>query len=230
MKKIIAVLGGFCLILAMLIGSVGLVVFSHSFYMNLYDQTNLAEEEGISRQDLDDSIFMMLDYVEGKRDDLSGTITWKERVQSTFNEKEISHMKDVRALWQYAKTAGWIFLLIAVLCVMYFVIRTPQTWISWICWGFMMGTAGFAVVLTFLGCWMLIDFTGFWIQFHHLFFSNNLWLLNPATDFMIVICPEIMFSGLISRILLVFVPEVLILLLGSVYYLKRKAPLGFMNL
>lgn len=110
-KKILAVLSGFMLILAVLIGSIRLSVFDRSFYMELYDHLDLANQEGISRQDLDDSIFLMLDYVENKRDDLDGTIFWKGKEQPTFNEKEISHMEDVKALWQNAKRWGWIFLL-----------------------------------------------------------------------------------------------------------------------
>ena len=59
-----------------------------------------------------------------------------------------------------------------------------------------------------------------------MFFSNDLWLLDPATDFMIVICPENMFSALVTRIVLLFV-VVLGVLDGLAYFLlKRKLPIG----
>ncbi|WP_286356382.1 DUF1461 domain-containing protein [Ileibacterium valens] len=229
-KKILAVLSGFMLILAVLIGSIRLSVFDRSFYMELYDHLDLANQEGISRQDLDDSIFLMLDYVENKRDDLDGTIFWKGKEQPTFNEKEISHMEDVKALWQNAKRWGWIFFALTLMIYIYFFWKTPRTAFSWICWGVVMGTVGFAVILILLGSWMIFDFTSFWIRFHHMFFTNELWILDPMTDFMIVICPENMFSSLIAQIFTIFVPTLIVLFVLSVIYLKRKAPIGFENL
>lgn len=50
----------------------------------------------------------------------------------------------------------------------------------------------------------MADFNGFWTTFHQLFFTNDLWLLNPATDLMINLFPEAFFSHLVIRILLWF--------------------------
>lgn len=230
LKKGLSAAAGFLLILAMLIGSIRLVVFDHGFYLNLYDDLNLAAEAGVSEEDLEDSIFMMLDYVLGNRDDMNGEIVWKGRTQPTFNEREISHMKDVRDLWLNAEKAGWIFLGLSVLfsiAIFFLCRRSPAFTLSWLARGFVIGAAGFAVILVFLGIWMITDFTSFWIQFHHIFFSNSLWLLDPSKDFMIVICPEVMFSRMIARILTVFCSGFAVLLCGSWFYLKRKAPIGF---
>lgn len=98
---------GACLIVFLLISSVESVVFDQGFYLKLYDSLQLAEKEGISQDDLEESIFMMTDYVEGKRNDLNGEIVWRGRTQPTFNEKEILHMKDVRVLWQSASLVRW---------------------------------------------------------------------------------------------------------------------------
>ncbi len=230
LKKCVSVICGFGLIISLLIASISLSVFDRSFYTDLYEKTDLAAEENISEDDLYNSLFMMLDYVQGKRDDLDGTIIWHQRVQPTFNEKEIAHMKDVRSLWQHARSAGWICFAVSVIAAIWLMAKHVRSGISWIAWGYLMAAAGFLIILTLLGLWMWMDFTGFWISFHHLFFSNNLWLLDPATDFMIVICPEIMFSSLITRILLLFVPAFLILAALSIYILKRKAPVGFTTL
>jgi len=50
-----------------------------------------------------------------------------------------------------------------------------------------------------------VDFTSFWVSFHHLFFTNDLWLLNPETDVLIMMVPQQFFSDLVARIIIRFV-------------------------
>ena len=42
----------------------------------------------------------------------------------------------------------------------------------------------------------LVGFSRVFIAFHHLAFSNDLWLLDPATDAMIRMLPEEFFAGM----------------------------------
>ena len=70
-----------------------------------------------------------------------------------------------------------------------------------------------------LGIWILADFNGFWTTFHQVFFSNDLWLLNPYTDLMINLFPEAFFNHLVVRIILWFlafyVPAALIAIVNQ---------------
>lgn len=220
---------GVCLIVFLLISSVESVVFDHGFYLKLYDSLQLAEKEGISQDDLEESIFMMTDYVEGKRDDLYGEIVWRGYTQPTFNEKEILHMKDVRVLWQRASLVRWWCLALFVLLGAGVIFLDRKTWAGWLSAGFLQALAAFVIVLIFLGMWMAVDFTSFWISFHHVFFSNDLWSLDPATDFMIVICPEAMFSTMIRSICLRCLLGVGLLSAVSLWVLKKRMPIGFMD-
>lgn len=231
LKKILAFAGGACLIVFTLILSVDVVVFNKSFYKYVYEKIDLAETENISEEDLYNSIYMMIDYVHGDRDDLDGTITsWKGVEQPAFNEKEISHMVDVKALWLHARTVMIVCGIAAagIYILLFFLSR--KYWLAFIARGLEQAYACFAVILVFFGFWMAVDFSGLWVQFHHLFFSNNLWLLDPATDFMIVICPESLFFTMIVCIALLFGFFALLLLGFSIYYLKKKAVIGFDSL
>ena len=182
---------GLSIIVAMILSSVQAVVFNHSFYTSLYAKLNLAQVENISQEDLEESIFMMVDYVEGKRDDLNGEITWRSKKQPTFNTKEIRHMKDVRNLW---------------LSVVVLVVINRKQALFDLMLGFKNGLIAITILLVFFGFWWFIDFTGFWTWFHTIVFPGNSdWLLNPATDFMIVICPEQMFSTMVLQIALRFI-------------------------
>lgn len=223
-------LSGLCFILGLLICCVGWVVFDHGFYLDLYDQLNLAESAGVSQEDLEDSIFMMTDYVEGKKEDLNGTITWYGVEQPTFNDRETAHMKDVRALWLNASAFRWIMLALWLIlgAACYFLDR--KNWYGWLASGYLQALLCFAIFLAFLGMWMFVDFTSFWISFHHIFFSNDLWSLNPLTDFMIVICPEEMFSTMILQICLRFIGILAAVGLFDWWLLKKKMPIGFRSL
>lgn len=224
-RKVLPVLFGFSFLIAALLSSVAAVVFDHGFYIRLYDKLNLAETVSVSDEDLQNSIFMMTDYVEGKRDNLDGKVFWKNEVRDTFNAKEKKHMVDVRQLWQNARL---------VMIVSWFVCLISAGWLFWKfgsngtrCLGILMtgirqAGACLLVVLIFFAFWYFIDFTGLWTWFHTLFFAGNTdWLLNPATDFMIVICPEAMFSTMIAKIAIKLILAVLGFY-GGMAYLKSR--------
>ena len=54
------------------------------------------------------------------------------------------------------------------------------------------------------GALAAVDFNWFWTQFHHVFFTNDLWLLNPATSVLIQMVPEEFFSAIVLKILIWF--------------------------
>ena len=81
--------------------------------------------------------------------------------------------------------------------------------------------------LILLGIWILADFTGFWTTFHQLFFTNDLWLLNPATDLMINLFPEAFFSHLVIRILLWFLAFYLPCLIVAFYNRRQSIQMFF---
>lgn len=201
LKRTLSLTFGLSIIVAMLLSSVQAVVFNHSFYTSLYEKIDLAQRENISKEDLEDSIFMMTDYVEEKRDDLDGHIYWHNHTQPTFNTKEIRHMKDVRDLWLKAQLVMRIAWVLALVSVITLALLEKKQCLADLALGFKDGLICFAVLLVFFGFWWLIDFTGFWTWFHTIVFPGNSdWLLNPATDFMIVICPEEMFSTMVFQI------------------------------
>lgn len=55
-----------------------------------------------------------------------------------------------------------------------------------------------------LGIWVAVDFNSFWINFHYLFFDNDLWILSYRTDRMIRICPQQLFYDIVVKFGLIF--------------------------
>lgn len=61
------------------------------------------------------------------------------------------------------------------------------------------GSALFLGLAGLLALACALDFNRAFLAFHHLFFTNDLWLLNPATDLMIRLLPETFFAQVAGR-------------------------------
>ena len=57
--------------------------------------------------------------------------------------------------------------------------------------------AGAAALFAAVGIVVLLasrDFTAVFVKFHEIFFTNDLWLLNPQTDILIRMMPQLLFE------------------------------------
>ena len=61
--------------------------------------------------------------------------------------------------------------------------------------------AGLLGILTVRAC---IDFDAFWMGFHHVFFRNDLFLLDPDISIMINMFPAELFFAIVMLIVIVF--------------------------
>ena len=119
-------------------------------------------------------------------------------VQPAFNEKEMTHMADCFRLFALlrkvrSRLIPWAVLLIVGGAYLLQNQRKARlaAWLS---------PLVLLIPLGAFGIWAAIDFGGAFTFFHRVLFSNDLWLLNPATDLLIRICPESMFMGMGLRI------------------------------
>ncbi|MFH1591495.1 MAG: TIGR01906 family membrane protein [archaeon] len=115
-----------------------------------------------------------------------------------FNEREKAHMVDVKGLFDTAEMIALISLVLAVLIVLYLYWKMPQQAVRLVGLGLILvlPVAGLVALLI-----MVQDFSTFWKGFHELVFSNDLWLLDPETDNMIVLFAGDFFSNMVERII-----------------------------
>ncbi len=76
-------------------------------------------------------------------------------------------------------------------------------------------------LLLFVGIYAIVDFNGFWMNFHHVFFDNDLFLLDPNISIMINMFPSNFFFAVVFGIILLFV-SVIVLLKVLLVLFKRK--------
>ena len=165
-------------------------------YTALMDRLDVYEDVGIPRAEQILINRDLADYLAGRRGDLNRTVTLRgEIVPSPFNEREISHMRDVKGMFRagmivmYAAGAAAAGLLAVCLSVC-------RRWER--CLGVVAALAMAAILGGCVIVLMQADFSALFMAFHSLLFDNDLWLLDPATDAMIRMLPEPFFESIAS--------------------------------
>lgn len=224
-KTFIYTLGLIFFVLALLISSVEVVGFSTRFYQTQYQRLNTAQSMDLSQDDLMRATHTLLDYIQDKQDHLDLSVSVNGQPIEMFNEKEKEHMVDVKALFQGFNRLKNVFFGISLSLFTLALIKKDAFNRS--LGKKVLKKSGVTLfsLLFALGFYALIDFNGFWTLFHQLLFRNDLWLLDPKTDRMINMFPEIFFNTMVFRILGLFILlniVVLSLYSGFMTILKRK--------
>ena len=155
---------------------------------------------------------VLLDYIKDNRTDihLKAKIDGSER--EVFNKREIDHMVDVKDLFLKGFRWRWFFIaaFLAIALIAYF-IRGREA-IKDFSQAYLLALAFLIIVFSFGAMLIFIDFTAFWNKFHHIFFTNDLWMLDPAEDVMIRMFPEEFFLATVYKMLGFFVSQIVLIM------------------
>ena len=203
---------GFSVIAALLITSFEIAMYSDfDVYRYEYEKYDVLSDLDMNMDDVMYVTHEMMDYLRGKGDTLSVMTTVEGREQDFFNEQDRFHMGEVRDLFIGGLNIRFGACIAAVLCILFLIITRadikkiiPRSY--WIA----LGITGTAVL--FLGIAAVVDFDSVFVQFHHIFFDNDLWIFDPAEDYMIRMLPEGLFYDMVMRIGPVFVASLVVLL------------------
>lgn len=193
------------LIIALLIVSIEMFAINQGFFESEYSKLETAQSIGISEQDLTEVTHKLINYTTDADSNLDIQAEIGGEMQEVFGEREKDHMVDVKALYLAARNVRTYCLVGAVaLIIIAFLIAKGQA-LKTLCKAFLYVSGVFVLIVGALGIYAAVDFTSFWVSFHHLFFTNDLWLLDPATDVLIMMVPQQFFSDLVARIIIRFV-------------------------
>lgn len=170
--------------------SVQVIAGDLGFYQAGFSKYNISDRTRLPPAELTKAAQAFIHYFESDDEWLIVTVTDRSgRTFPLFNQRELLHMRDVQGLmhlvWRLQILAGlWI--------VAYGVVRFLRFRDSAIpdlrhlaVWG---GVAALTTVAG-LGGLSLLDFEAVFIQFHLLSFTNDLWLLDPDRDYLIMMFP-----------------------------------------
>ena len=205
---------GFSVIAALLITSFEIAMYADfDVYRQEYEKYDVLSDLDMTMDDVMYVTHEMMDYLRGEGDTLSVMTTVEGQEQDFFNEQDRFHMGEVRDLFIGGLNIRLGACAAAVLCILFLVITRADIkkiipgsyWIA-------LGVTG-AVLL--IGIAAVVDFNAVFVQFHHIFFDNDLWIFDPAEDYMIRMLPEGLFYDMVMRIGAIFVVSLVVLLVLS---------------
>lgn len=221
-------LSALCLMAILLITSVEAVAYwTPGYYEKEYAKYQVLED--LPEMTMDDLLIVtdeMMDYLRGDREDLHVFTTMGGEYREFFNEREIAHMEDVKDLFlgglAIRRTA--IFLLAACIA---FLILTKASLLAVLPKTVCLGVGTVFLAAGILGGIIATDFNKYFIIFHHIFFDNDLWILDPATDMLINIVPEPFFMDTAFRILAVFYGSAAVIFLICLFLWRKQRKTAF---
>ena len=202
---ICGVVASLCLIVSSLIISVEINIGDSAFFLEEYKKCRVDADLGMEMKDIEYVSDEMMKYLFGKRDDLVIYTNMRGEYREFFNDREKTHMIDVKNMYDGAVAVRTACLTSAAVLIGIMVCLRRRKAPEFLARAYLFTCIGaacfFGAILLFISSY---GFTEFWFKFHGVFFTNDLWLLNPATDMMILLLPEQFFFDLVFKSLLYF--------------------------
>ena len=111
-------------------------------------------------------------------------------------------MKDVRTLYNVSFYTMIFFIVLFIITTILIIILSKHKTMFYITRTFNKTLLAFIILIIVLAGIISYNFNLFWIKFHQLLFSNDLWLLSPDESNLIKMVPEEFFISLITTIIL----------------------------
>ena len=166
------------------------VIFSKSYLNKKYREYNVAADLSMTDEDLESVTEKLVNYVKGREESIDIEVSVRGEVCEFYNDTDISHMKDVRGiiirLRDFLVLSSFAALLSAVLLIIGKAKEEFRNGVL-IADALIVLLAGAVVIAANTNLDWLIVFA------HGIFFSNSDWLLDPAYDNLIFLCPEQLF-------------------------------------
>jgi len=178
-----------CLPLLFLTLSITTAFNAPGMYNHSFNKFDIAQVTGISNAELESAGRQLIDYFNSNQELADVTVIKNAEPFSLFNEREILHLKDVKALvnLNYA-----VMTFSAIYILGYLAIFLALAFSEWrkVLYQVIAGSVLTLAVIAMTGILALMDFNWLFLQFHLISFSNDLWLLDPAKDYLIMMFPE----------------------------------------
>ena len=173
--------------------NVRLVINLPALYSYGYDryEDEITRYMNIEREDYIDGGRQIRDYFNNDADELDVRVVVGGILRSIYSEREVLHMSDVKDLVRGVYRLGELsalYLFAFAVAGMFF-----EPWrrsLRRTAWHMAMGGAVTLGLVVLVGLGALAGFERLFLAFHEVSFSNDLWQLNPRTDYLIAMFPE----------------------------------------
>jgi integral membrane protein (TIGR01906 family) len=207
-----------CIPILIISSSVNVFTQSVGMYESGFEKYKIGDVTGFSKIELSNVAVKMVDYFKGKIDSPQLTVNKHGELQPLYNVKELTHLEDVRNIVKLFQILQIISIMIfIILAISMCFIASMDELLKSIQVGAIISGA-FTLILVI---WALIDFQSLFILFHMISFTNNLWILDPTKDYLIMMFPEGFFNDVaISMVVSIIVVSIIVWFIA--FILKRR--------
>lgn len=227
-QKLSAAAAMFLWIIVMLLTSFQIGIYGdpeYKFYEERYEKYQVTEELHMELSDVMEVTDYMMDYLIGREDELTFVTDVDGREQDFFNEQDRLHMADVKNLFLGGlKLRNLLLVLVVLICGGLVFTKCDMRRTLGRAYAIAFGV--FAGLGIFLAVAFSIDFTSCFRIFHEIFFTNDLWMFDPAEDYMIRMLPEGFFSDMVLRIAGIFAAGLLLVALVFALWGRLAGKIG----
>ena len=225
-KTLALAAAGLCAFICMLCGIVWTQVTSADQMLNGFIRFADTAKAGVPASAYPDYARALTTYLSGQTAQL--TVRAQDGSERPgFSEKELRHMYDVRGIVRGLGTLRYVS---GGLALIGFGLGwltgrrqgTREEALLRMLKGAAMGAGALLALILALAVWGSVNFTGLFVTFHRVMFSNDLWLLDPERDLLIMLMPTEFFIWYARQIVLACWPVLALMLLVPVGYRKLK--------
>ncbi|NQW22591.1 MAG: TIGR01906 family membrane protein [SAR202 cluster bacterium] len=209
--------------LFLITGSVAWAFNSPGLYNNGFEKYSISRISGITDSDLRQVSAELRSYFNSGDEPLSVRTSIFGVEQDLFNDREVGHMKDVKRL-------VWGIYILALASAVYLTIvvaagfamqrgRFVGPLAKQVAWG-----GGLTLLLLVIfGVAALAGFDSLFLKFHQLSFANDLWQLDPRTDYLVRIFPQnFWFDATVWVAARAIVGALILTVAGSAYLVHQR--------
>ena len=208
------------MIIVLFIGSLQIMIFNDAVFKWHYETHQITETTNMTLPDLMEVTGQLLDYIKDKEDHMVIESKIDGVHQEVFGEREKAHMIDVKNLYIGSRNMQWLSIVLLLLFIGFGMTKTKNMFAeTLIRIRYVMPIL--LAVMVGIGILFAIDFNKYFTIFHKLFFSNDLWLLDPKTDIMINMVPEVYFYTIVMMSLFLFSAGMIITVISMTIIGKR---------
>jgi len=180
-----------CLSILLVTATIAFEFNSLWLYKNGFQKYNISQTTGLAEAELDKAARGLISYLNSDEEYISLTVIKDGRPFELFNQREVAHLKDVKGLIRldYRLLLGTAIYVgaYAGICLWW---RRRRYWRR-LAWGVVGGSSIALGMMLALGIGStVLDFGQLFTQFHLFAFTNELWMLDPTRDYLIMLFPE----------------------------------------
>lgn len=161
------------------------VVYSYAF-----DRYNAEDATGLSRADLDSTAAALRQYFNNDEKTFYHTVTEGGLPGPVFNARETRHMEDVKQLFVGVNRLQELSVVFVLAYIVAFFLWARDSDVRQLATQSLVGLGLGTVVVGSIAVVAAFGFDAAFTRFHKLFFSNNLWQLDPDRDHLIQMFPQ----------------------------------------